>query len=123
MLRSIASARLIVKVFVIHYTSYMVSFDAHRNQMARNIDVMLEPSDHKPDATLFCLLTPKVFRERPHARLYGWLFEEYRAKPEAIARDLGHRQRKDWQEVARRLGWLAWEDCAAVVPASCPWLA
>jgi len=121
---------VLVEAKVLSDASYQVSFDAHRNQLARSIDVMLESSDglpmplrrREPDATLFCLLTPQVFRDRPHSRLYGRLLEEYRSRPDALARDLKHRQREDWQDVADRLGWLTWEDCAEVLPASCPWL-
>jgi hypothetical protein len=110
--------------------SYHVSFDARRNQIARNIDVMLERNEHlghplsrrDPDRTLFTLLTPQVFRDEPHSRLYGWLLNDYRSGPASLARDIGHRGQEDWQRVSRRLGWLTWEDCAAVLPHSCPWL-
>lgn len=110
--------------------SYQVSFDAMRNQIARNIDVMLEQnltlseplSRRDPHLTLFVLLTPEMFREHPHSRLYGWLLQEYRSYPTALERDIPHRQGVDWQEVARRIGWLTWEDCEQVLHGACPWL-
>jgi len=110
--------------------SYQVSFDAMRNQIARNIDVMLERNDslpeplslRQPQRTLFALLTPEIFRKHPHSRLYGWLMNEYRHSPTALARDIPHRRSVDWSDVARRLGWLTWEDCEQVLPGSCPWL-
>jgi len=110
--------------------SYQVSFDAMRNQIARTIDVMLEPnanlpeplSLHQPERTLLAMLTPEVFGQYPHSRPYGWLLDEYRSNPEALARDIPHRQSVDWPEVARRIGWLTWEDCEQVLPRSCPWL-
>jgi hypothetical protein len=111
--------------------SYQVSFDAMRNQLARNIDVMLEQnltlpvplSRRDPQRTSFVLLTPEMFREHPHSRLYGWLLQEYRNHPTALERDIPHRQGADWQEVAHRIGWLTWEDCEQVLPGACPWLA
>lgn len=110
--------------------SYQVSFDAMRNQIARTIDVMLERNANlpeplslrRPDRTLFAMLTPEIFRQNPQSRLYGWLLDEYRSNPEALARDIPHRQSVDWSDVARRIGWLTWEDCEQVLPESCPWL-
>ncbi|HID65043.1 MAG TPA: hypothetical protein EYP49_20180 [Anaerolineae bacterium] len=110
--------------------SYQISFDAMRNQLARNLDVMLEQnltlpvplSRRDPHLTLFVLLTPEIFREHPYSRLYGWLLQEYRNHPTALERDIPHRQGVDWQEVARRIGWLTWEDCEQVLHGACPWL-
>ncbi len=110
--------------------SCQVTFDVRRNQIARNVDVMLEMntglelplSRRDPYKTLFSLLTPEVFRTNPHSRLYGWLFHDYRDHPRSLARDLPHRQQEDWPGIARRLGWLTWEDCRAVLPEACPWL-
>jgi len=110
--------------------SYLVSFDTMRNQIARSIDVMLERNDdlpeplslRQPERTLFALLTPEIFHQHPHSRLYGWLMKEYRDDPTALARDVPHRQSVDWSEVAHRIGWLTWEDCEQVLPGSCPWL-
>jgi len=115
---------------VLSDASYQVSFDTMRNQIARNIDVMLEQNDDLPDPlslrqperTLFALLTPQIFRQHHHSRLYGWLMKEYRDDPTALARDVPHRQSVDWSEVAHRIGWLTWEDCKQVLPGSCPWL-
>jgi hypothetical protein len=116
---------------VLSDVSYQVSFDAMRNQIARNIDVTLERNDslpeplnlRRPERTLFVLLTPEVFRKRPDSRLYGWLMNEYRTNPTALARDIPHRQSVDWSDVAHRIGWLTWEDCEQVLPGSCPWAA
>jgi len=110
--------------------SYQVSFDAMRNQIARTIDVMLERNANlpeplslrQPERTLFAMLTPEIFRQNRQSRLYGWLLDEYRSNPVALARDLPHRQSVDWSDVARRIGWLTWEDCEKVLPESCPWL-
>jgi hypothetical protein len=115
---------------VLSDTACQVSFDALRNQIARNVDVMLESNNslpeplslRRPERTLFALLTPEVFRAHPHSRLYGWLMNEYHSEPSALARDIPHRASADWPVVARRIGWLTWEDCEGVLPGACPWL-
>jgi hypothetical protein len=113
--------------------SYSVSFDLMRNQIARVIDVMLEPpagnpnsplSKRKAEETLFVLLTPGVFKKHWRSRLYGWLMHDYQENPGALARDLPHRSsftECDWERLSKRIGWLSWEDCNAVLPQTCPW--
>ena len=51
----------------------------------------------------FVLLTPELFRQHPHSRLYGWLLDEYRRQPDALAKDLPHRS-TDWSAVSGRIG-------------------
>jgi len=110
--------------------SIQVSYDTLRNQLARTVDVMLEEDSslpeplglRKPERTLFALLTPELFRQQPSSRLYGWLHNAYRTEPMTLARDLPHRKTVDWPAIARRIGWLTWEDCSRVLPGSCPWL-
>ena len=112
-----------------------VSFDVMRNQLARNIDCMLDPnpglpsplSARRPERSCFVLLTPEVFKRYPHSRLYGWLLRCYQADPQELARDLAHRNdtggdRVDWEALSRRLGWLTFEDCDRVAPGACSWL-
>lgn len=115
---------------VLSDVSCQVSYDIRRNQIARSLDVLLESNDdmpeplscRRPERTLLTLLTPGTFRCHPESRLYGWLLREYRDSPEALARDLSHRLRDDWGGVAKRLGWMTWEDCQAVLPGACAWL-
>jgi hypothetical protein len=111
--------------------SSQVSFDVMRNQVVRCVDVMLdknpnlaEPLDRRdPDRSLFVLLTPKIFKENSHTRLYGWLMNSYMNKPEMLKRDMPHRGEEiDWANLSERLGWLTWEDCEEVLPGSCTWL-
>ena len=107
-----------------------VGFDVLRNQIARNIDVMLEPNPNlrapltqrRPDRTCFVLITPEIFRDHPESRLYGWLMRDYQSNPDALERDLPHRAGIDFSPVARRLGWLTWEDCNQLLPRACTWL-
>lgn len=110
--------------------SYQVSFDMHRNQIARNIDIMLEPPYQKtellrlrhPDRSLFALLTPNCFRDLPESRYYGYLLRDYKSDPNAIVRDLPHRKDIDWIAISKRIGWLTFEDINERLPGACPWL-
>jgi hypothetical protein len=109
------------------------SYDVLRNQIARNIDVMLDTSDvfedslasRDPNRTCFVLLTPELFREGSgrRSRLYGWLYDEY-SSPDSdlLSEHLSHRQDEDLSAVPARLGWLTWEDCHRIDPRACPWL-
>ena len=107
-----------------------IGFDVLRNQLARNIDVMLQPNPNLqepltqrlPERTCFVLITPEIFRDHPESRLYGWLMRDYQHHPAALRRDLPHRTGTDFASAASRLGWLSWEDCNRVLPGACPWL-
>jgi hypothetical protein len=107
-----------------------VEFDVLRNQIARNIDVMLDTNPRlapplnkrDPTRTCFVLLTPDLFRESKESRLYGWLLDAYQKDDALLARHLPHRSPKDLATVGARLGWLTWEECDAVLAGSCPWL-
>jgi hypothetical protein len=107
-----------------------IEFDVLRNQMIRNIDVMLDNNAalrwplnlRDPDATCFVLLTPELFRENRESRLYGLLFDRYKNDPELLHKYLPHRDEVALARVPSRLGWLTWEDCNAVQPGSCAWL-
>ncbi len=107
-----------------------VRYDALRNQIARNVDVLLDPNprldptlaSRDPDRSCFVLVTPELFCKNPDGRLYGHLMSRYREDSGALARDLPHRQGVDFDAVSRRLGWLTWEDCNRVMPGACAWL-
>jgi hypothetical protein len=85
---------LLFEAKVLSDCSATVTYDVLRNQLARNIDVMLDrqdnlpfPLDHRePALSSFVLLTPELFRDHPRSRLYGWLLSEYRSRPEAPRR-------------------------------------
>ena len=101
---------------VISDISVGVQFDVLRNQIARTIDVMLDPSPHlqpplserRPERTCFVLITPEIFRKNPESRLYGWLLPAYQRDPVLLQRHLPHRQLADLESVPKRLGWLTW---------------
>ncbi len=121
---------LLIEAKVVSDISYGVSFDVMRNQLARTIDVSLDAhpalppplSARRPDRTLIVLQTPKMFQKAPESRLYGWLLNSYRSDPSALCRDLPHRTAAEIGDVSKRLGWLTWEDCRAVLPSCCAWL-
>jgi hypothetical protein len=121
---------LLVEAKVLSDISCHVSFDVMRNQIARTVDVMLDPNpmltpplcNRDPDNTLFVFQSPAIFKTNPHARFYGWLLGNYRTAPSTLGRDLPHRGDFDWGSVASRIGWLTWEDCEATLPGSCRWL-
>jgi hypothetical protein len=121
---------VVIEAKVLSDISHDVTYDVMRNQIARNIDVMLEdngelcaPLDmRKPERTLFLLLTPRIFKSSPTSRLYGYKFNEYRRNPNSIGLHLPHRKGQNWEAISRRLGWLTWEDFKEVNPLCCRWL-
>jgi len=120
----------LIEAKVLSDVSYLISFDNFRNQIARNIDVMLDNTSlpgsglesRDPGKSLFSLLTPMSFKQYPSSRLYGWLMQEYRNNPDALKRDLPHRNGTDWAALQQRIGWLTFEDFEKVRPGACPWL-
>lgn len=121
---------VIFEAKVLSDISSQITFDVTRNQIARNIDVMLEKNDllpeplrrRDPSRTLFALLTPKIFKDQQHTRLYSWLINEYMNSPEALKRDLPHRNDFEFSSISKRIGWLTWEDCETVLLEACSWL-
>jgi hypothetical protein len=103
-----------------------VTFDPFRNQLARNIDVMLDrrtsflPPD--PAKRLLALLTPQVFKDKHSTRYYGLLFHEYKRNPSLLNEHIEHRDATSLAQVPDRLGWLTFEGCLGVCPTCCPWL-
>jgi hypothetical protein len=129
---------VIFEAKVLSDISTHVTFDVARNQLARTIDVMLEANSklrpplclRKPERTFLVLLTPALMQiERAgdainKSRLYGWLMPAYRDPNSSLLRQhLPHRDGRELAEAADRLGWASWEDCQAVAPGACRWLA
>lgn len=120
----------LIEAKVLSDVSYSISFDNFRNQIARNIDVMLDNTSlpgsvlgkRKPEISLFSLLTPMSFKQYPSSRLYGWLMQEYKRDPCALERDLPHRKETNWAALQQRIGWVTFEDFQEVWPGACPWL-
>jgi hypothetical protein len=120
---------LLVEAKALSDISHDVSFDPMRNQIARNLDVMLEPngslpaplSGRDPERSFFLLVTPQLFIDHPTSRLYGWLMSDYRDNAGALARDLVHRADR-LEGVRDRIGWVSWERINSLVPGACRWL-
>jgi hypothetical protein len=128
---------VIFEAKVLSDISTHVTFDLARNQLARNIDVMLEANPalaaplnlRKPERTFLVLLTPTLTQPGPagdaisKSRLYGWLMPAYQDPGNSLLRQhLPHRDGSELAGAAKRLGWASWEDCYSVAPAACPWL-
>ncbi len=128
-LNEVEGTAVMIEAKVLSDVSSAVSFDTFRNQLVRNLDVLLDRSSSNatlarrdPKKTVFLLLTPRVFKEQSHTRLYGWLYHNYRQDPRALARDLPHRTDLDTTDLACRLGWITFEDINSAIPGACRWL-
>ncbi len=129
---------VIFEAKVLSDISTHVTFDLARNQLARSIDVMLEVNPtlpaplslRKPERTFLVLLTPALTKPGgagdaiSKSRLYGWLMPVYKdPRSSLLHQHLPHRDSHQLADSAERLGWASWEDCQAVVPGACRWLA
>lgn len=123
---------VLIEAKVLSDISIGVTYDVVRNQIARNIDVMLEKNERlcnplkkrDPYKSLFLLLTPKLFKDNPTSRLYGYKIREYQDKNKgenALKKDLPHRKEEDLQDIPSRIGWLTWEDFKEVNKKCSPW--
>lgn len=121
----------LIEAKVLSDISYSITYDTMRNQIARNIDVMLEKNENlchpldkrSPERTLFLLVTPRLYKENRSSRLYGYKFDDYKNNPQAILEDLPHRDGKiNPREISDKIGWLTWEDFNEVHEGACPWL-
>jgi len=125
---------VLVEAKVLSDISTGITYDVVRNQIARNIDVMIEDGKNKkgcellnkrdPNKSLFLLLTPKLFKDNPSSRLYGYKIREYQDKNkgvDALKKDLPHRKEEKLQDIPSRIGWLTWEDIKKVNNQCSPW--
>ncbi|MCF7859940.1 MAG: hypothetical protein K9N07_11580 [Candidatus Cloacimonetes bacterium] len=132
---------IFIEAKVLSDISYDVSYDVIRNQIARNIDVMLtDNKEHykgyrfkeddarlKMDSekSLFILITPRIFKENTHSRFYGYKIESYKNLPLTLMADLPHRgdiQPSAWKEISERISWLTWSDVHEINHKCCPWV-
>jgi hypothetical protein len=103
--------------------STTVSYDPLRNQLARVIENLLCFQDNGkfPERIFFTLLTPRIFKENPNSRLYGYKMQEYEDKEKILEdiercsiekRDGGGFVYPDMrQRLAQlRLNWVSYED-------------
>ena len=123
---------VLIEAKVLSDISISITYDVVRNQITRNIDVMLEKNGklcdtlkkRDPNKSLFLLLTPKLFKDNPTSRLYGYKIREYQDKnkgEDALKRDLPHRAKEELRNIPSRIGWLTWEDFKEVNKKCSPW--
>lgn len=86
--------------------SMNTTYDPHRNQIARNIDCLLDKAGQKAPA--FWMLV----RDEDPSRAYVQLVNAYRSDPGLLARDLPHRGLEDLERICRNLTILRWSDFA-----------
>lgn len=69
--------------------SAVVSYDPLRNQIIRVIDNLLcfQRDGNFPQNLFFTLLTPRLFRDNPKSRFYGYKIDEYK-DPKNIIKDI-----------------------------------
>lgn len=121
---------IIIEAKVLSDISVDIIYDTMRNQIARNIDVMLEKNEQlceplnrrNPERTLFLLVTPKIFKDNPQSRLYGYKFLDYKSSVQNIKADLPHRNLEELINIPERIGWISWEEITEIDRECCPWL-
>jgi len=123
---------VLIEAKVLSDISIGITYDVVRNQIARNIDVMLASNKRlynplnkrNPKKSLFLLITPRIFKDNPASRLYGYKIREYKDKNkgvDALKRDLPNRTKEKLQNIPSRIGWLTWEDFKEVNNKCSPW--
>lgn len=132
LLNSTNGFAVFIEAKVLSDISYLTTYNSMRNQIIRNIDVMLSSNsdltkplnNRKPDNTLFLLITPQIFKNNPKTRLYGYVFEEYKTNPQQIGKDLAYRNlsRTNCEKISNRIGWITWEDLKEINNDCCKWL-
>jgi len=113
-----------VEAKVLSDCSADVTHDPLRNQLTRVIECVLcfQSSACFPDKVFFTLLTPRLFRDNPMSRLYGYKFREYEQDRRRILDDIARsriprRIDLDWKYPdlerrldALRLSWVTYEE-------------
>ena len=104
---------IFIEVKYLSDISYKTTFDFARNQIIRNIDVLLENSKNK--SPYFILLTPSIFKYdkyAKHSKLYSYKMEEYTDPTKAIEnmnRDSGLSIKKI-SKVKGKIFWATFEE-------------
>ena len=115
---------VLIEAKVLSDISSQITYDSMRNQLVRNLDVMLEANKElseplhlrNPNRSLLLLLTPKTFKDYPTTRLYGYKYKDYKSNPESIGKDLQHRKlsKEQCTDYSKRIGWITWVDCKII---------
>jgi hypothetical protein len=89
--------------------SVNTTYDPHRNQIARNIDCLIEKAGQKTPA--FWMLV----RDEDPSRAYVQLMNAYKSDPGLLAQDLPHWNREDLERICQNLTILRWSDFGELV--------
>ncbi len=92
--------------------SMNTSYDPQRNQIARNIDCLIEKAGDR--VPIFWM----IVRDEEPSRAYLQLMDNYKSDPGLLARDLPHRDAATLEKVAQNLTILQWSDFKELV--CCP---
>ncbi len=90
--------------------SLATTYDPHRNQIIRNIDVLLEHCGGRTPAFLM------LVKDADSDRMYTQLLQAYREDPRKLAAALSHRSQAAIDLVARNLAIVLWQDVFANIP-------
>lgn len=113
--------------------SYQITYNPVRNQIIRNIDVMIDFALNNAlnfSDVHFLLLTPKIFRTEkygggkksvlnefdPQKGRYYCSIMDYYKNPNIIKKALPHRKQisdSNWEVVSNNIGWITFEDIYA----------
>jgi len=122
---------IVIEAKVLSDIDYQTQNNTIRNQIARSIDVMLEPplpnvheplDKRDPEKSLFLLVTPKLFKENQTSRLYGYKYNDYTTNIQTLMTDLPHRNFTDILNLSKRIGWITWEEIKKINTDCCKWL-
>jgi hypothetical protein len=89
--------------------SKATTYDPQRNQIARNVDCLLEVAAGR--VPFFWMLTA----DRGPGRAYTQLIERYRNHPDILASELPHRSPSVIHAVARNMSIILWKDVLRIV--------
>jgi hypothetical protein len=91
--------------------SVRTTYDPGRNQIARNIDCLLEAANGR--VPIFWILA----KDDGVSHIYSKLMHQYRMHPETLAAELPHRDPTSVGIVARNLAILLWSDFSRALAA------
>lgn len=92
--------------------SLRTTYDPERNQVARNIDCLIEASHGEP--ALFWMFV----RDKAASRAYMQVVEEYRRNPAALARLLPHRDPGELKRIVAGITVITWRELAEPILAA-----
>lgn len=89
--------------------SMATTYDPKRNQIARNVDCLIEQSEGR--TPFFWMHTA----DRGPGRAYTQLVQQYRARPALLASELPHRPPAVVHAIAKNMAIIVWKDVLSVI--------